>query len=80
MKKDVQKQIEDLLKKHDSPEDCVFYKVGQGICCKAADVGLESFVLCLKPDSFRCKFSLFFGGASFCTCSIRIKIAKELGV
>jgi len=80
MKRDIQKQIDKFLEKQGYPEDCEYYKAGEGIRCKAKDIGLESYVVCLKQNPLQCKYALFFGDVYFCTCSIRITIAKEFGI
>jgi hypothetical protein len=80
MERDVQKKIEEFVEKHNHPKDCECYQAGKGVRCKAKDIGLESYVVCLNHDPIHCKHSLFFGDVYFCTCSIRITIAKEFGI
>jgi hypothetical protein len=45
---------------------------------RARDIGLDSFVACLKEDPMECKFSILFGGIYFCQCKLRVYIAKRL--
>lgn len=80
MKRDIQMQIENFLEEQGHPGDCEYYKAGEGIRCRAKDIGLESVVVCLNHDPIQCKHSLFFGDVYFCTSSIRITIAKEFGI
>ncbi len=49
----------------------------EGIC-KARDIGLKTFLVCLEEDP-SCIFSLSFGGEFFCKCPVRVYIGKELG-
>ncbi|MEW6584015.1 MAG: hypothetical protein AB1442_00215 [Nitrospirota bacterium] len=45
--------------------------------CKARDIGLDSFLLCLEENPRMCKFSLAFGGRYFCKCKSRVRSAEE---
>jgi hypothetical protein len=77
--KDLQKQIEEIINRHKCPKDLVCYTSGFRNLCKAKDIGLESFVMCLMPpDSPACKFSVDFGGAFFCKCPLRVHICRKL--
>jgi hypothetical protein len=54
------------------------YKSGFELLCKAKDVGLESHLQCLEERPFECKFACPFGRSYFCTCPLRVYIAKKL--
>lgn len=65
----------------DTPDllgDCHCYKAGVGILCKAEDIGLETFLLCLEKDPRFCDFAVHFGDLFFCKCPHHFFIAKEL--
>lgn len=60
------------------PKDFECYKLRFDDLCKAEDIGLDSFVMCLEKDSLKCVFSLPFGDIYICKCPLRIYICKEL--
>ncbi|MFZ5906991.1 MAG: hypothetical protein ACOYVJ_06225 [Nitrospirota bacterium] len=47
--------------------------------CRALDIGLESFVVCLEETPWTCTHSFHFGGRHFCKNPSRIAAAKESG-
>jgi hypothetical protein len=78
MDKDIQDQIEEMLDGLECPREFSCYTSGLKNLCKVSDVGLESFVACLRADPSQCKFSIYFGGVFFCQCKLRVYIAKKL--
>lgn len=72
-----QKKIEELMEGSKGIAGFQCYKFGVGILCKAADIGLETFLLCLEKKPEGCNFSVSFGNAFFCKCPLRILIARE---
>jgi len=46
--------------------------------CKAKDIGINSFLVCLEDQPQKCNFSLMFGDMYFCKCPVRIYIGKKL--
>jgi len=46
--------------------------------CKARDIGMESFVLCLEKKPSECISAVFFAHSWYCSCPPRVHIAKEL--
>ena len=78
MEKDIRKQIEEIMDGLKCPKEFICYTSGFRNLCKAKDIGLESFVMCLTPDSPACRFSVDFGGALFCQCPLRVYICKKL--
>lgn len=76
--KDVQEKIEDIIDGLRCPKDFVCYKSGLTDICKAKDIGLDSFLVCLECNSLDCKFSIFFGKLYFCQCPLRVYISKRL--
>lgn len=75
---DIENDMKGMMCEFTCPKDFRCYRSGFKNICKARDIGLESFVACLMSDPLECKFSLLFGGVFFCTCTIRIYIAKNL--
>jgi hypothetical protein len=46
------------------------------IRCKALDIGLDSFVVCLEETPWTCRHSFHFGGKHFCKWPVRVHAAK----
>ena len=69
---------EEIINELELPEGCTCYKPGFGVQCKAKDIGVESFAKCLEKDPYACKFSVSFGYSYYCTCPVRVYLAKEL--
>jgi len=65
MERIIQEQIEKMITGLKYPENFICYRSGFKNLTRAKDVGLESFVACLKNDPLECKFSLQFGGIFF---------------
>jgi hypothetical protein len=78
MQRVTQEQIAEIIESIACPKNFSCYTSGFKNLCKAQDIGLESFLACMVPESLACKFSLLFGGISFCQCPLRIYIAKKL--
>jgi len=74
----VQENIEEMIVGLQCPKHFSCYTSHFKNLCKARDVGLESFVVCLMNDPLACKFSLQFGDVFFCQCKLRVYIAKNL--
>jgi len=45
--------------------------------CKAKDIGLKSFLLCLE-ETHDCNFSIYFIDEYLCKCPLRVFAAKEM--
>jgi hypothetical protein len=77
MYKEHKQNIERLLKL--CPEGCECYELGVGLRCKAIDVGLESYVLCLEETHWdSCPFCVSYGREHFCKCPIIVHAAKTV--
>lgn len=72
------KELERIIGKMNCPKDFVCYKSGFKNLCKAEDIGIESFLVCLEDSSGDCKFSIPFGDGYFCECPLRVYIAKKI--
>ena len=71
-------KLEDIVNGLKCPKDFKCYKSGFKDLCKAEDIGIESFLVCLEEDPSECQFSIPFGEAYFCECPLRIYIAKKI--
>jgi len=78
MDQESQNEIERIIGQLKCSKDFVCYKSGFETLCKAEDVGMESHLSCLEEHPFACKFSVVFGGLYYCSCPLRIYIAKKL--
>ena len=47
------------------------------VFCRAEDIGIESYVLCLEENPQFCQFSVPFGYAHFCHSPLRVHICKK---
>jgi hypothetical protein len=77
-KQDNREQLEKILNGLQCPKDFVCYTSGQERLCKAEDIGLETFLVCLEKKPAECRFSVVFGGMHFCQCPLRVYIARKL--
>ncbi len=78
MEQDHQKEIERIIGQLKCSKDFECYTSGFETLCKAKDVGMESHLQCLEEHPFECKLSVVFGGVHYCSCPLRIYIAKKL--
>jgi hypothetical protein len=72
--------IEDIVDKLKCSKGFECYKSGFKNLCKAEDIGIESFLVCLEKEPSDCKFSIPFGDGFFCQCPLRVYIAKKMKV
>ena len=77
LQENIQKDIEEIVDGLQCPKDCMCYKSGFQVLCKAKDMGLESFIACLEPAPSQCACSISYGGLAFCQCPVRVYIAKN---
>ena len=48
--------------------------------CRARDIGLGSYIVCLEKVPEECNFfAVVFGDKHLCQCPLRIYIAKKMG-
>ncbi|MEW5746384.1 MAG: hypothetical protein AB1805_13210 [Nitrospirota bacterium] len=74
-------KVEEIIDGLTCPKALSCYNSKFNNLCKALDIGLESFLICLeekKNGPRSCKFSVPFGDTFFCQCPLRVYIAKSL--
>jgi len=71
------KEVEKIMASMDCPCDFECFKSGFKNLCKAEYHGLGDFANCLEKSETICKFKMPFGFGVFCTCSLRVYIAKQ---
>jgi hypothetical protein len=78
---DIQK-IKEIIDDLKCPKDFKCYKQGFEGLCQVKDVGLDSVVECLEINRNECTngctFRVSYGHAYYCTCPLRVYIAKRL--
>ena len=77
MEGDFKKAVEDIMSQIQCPKDFECVQSGFRNLCKARDVDLEEFLVCLEEHPKECTFSIQFGGAFFCQCPLRVYLAKN---
>jgi len=78
MEQDHKEEMEEIIGQFECPKDFRCCNPGIGALCRARDIGLESFLLCLEEDPKGCPFSRSFGSSYLCQCTLRIYMAKKL--
>jgi hypothetical protein len=73
-------EVKEIIDKTECPKDFRCYKSGFEVLCKAKDIGLDSFLVCLDEDPPDCTFSLTYGKKYFCQCPVRIEVARKLRI
>ncbi len=73
-------QIEQIIGEMQCPKAFRCTESGFAAMCKAQDIDLKDYLVCLEDNPGTCTFSISFGDAYFCKCPLRIYIAKNLRV
>ena len=79
MEQTYEKEIEEIIGQTACPKGFACHRSAFEVLCKAKDIGVESFVVCLEEEPFECKFSLPFGYSYYCRCPLRVYVAKKFG-
>jgi hypothetical protein len=72
-------EIEEIIGQMACPKDFPCYKQRFHNLCRAKDIGLESYVLCLDNSPNGCTFSVRYGYSYYCECPLRVYLAKNFG-
>ncbi len=72
------REIEKLITLMKCDKDFQCCRTGFTNLCKARYIGMDSRTECLEENPQKCGFSLALGYKSFCQCSLRVYIAKNL--
>ena len=76
LKRARKRKVEEIIDGLRCPEGFECYK-SFDVLCKAEDIGLGSYLLCINSKSKKCLFAVPFGNGYFCKCPLRVYIAKE---
>ncbi len=79
MEQTYEREIEEVIGQTACPKGVACHGSAFEVLCKAKDIGVESFVVCLEEKPFVCKFAVPFGYSYYCRSPLRIYIAKKLG-
>jgi hypothetical protein len=75
------KEIQKILNGLQCSKDFACYTSGLKDLCRAEDIGLDSYLICLENDPRKCKFfATVYGNRHFCQCPLRVYIAKKMKV
>ena len=66
-----EKEIREIMKSMDCPDDFSCYKNGFQNICKAKNFGVESVIECLEDNPKECGFAHPYGHLHFCRCPMR---------
>lgn len=75
-------EIEEIMEKMDCPKDFACYKANFENLCEAKDMRIEGFIECgcgsCNHSPSDCKFGFDFGYSYFCSCPLRVFVAKRM--
>jgi len=78
MEPNFKNEIEKIIGQIECPKGFSCYKSGFENLCKAEDVGLSVHLVCRDVAPSSCFFSWNLSPTFYCTCPVRVRIAKEL--
>ena len=79
MEESTKRELEELMDQIKCPKDFVCYRSGLQKLCKAEDIGMKSYLKCLEENPRDCVFSMGYAESHYCTCPLRLLIAKKEG-
>ena len=74
----IKKQIENIIGQMKCPKDFNCANSGFEELCKATDIGLDEYLVCLEENPSSCIFSQPYGKSYYCMCPLRVFIAKNI--
>ena len=72
------KRIEEIMAQMECEKDFSCHKSGFENICKATDWGQPNYVDCMESTTAICRYKVPFGDGVFCSCPLRVFVAKEL--
>ena len=74
----MEKEIEEIISQIQCSKGFECHKSGFEKLCKAEDIGLTQYLLCLEElGLITCAFSVSFAGRTYCECPLRVYIFKK---
>jgi hypothetical protein len=72
-------EITEIINGLQCPKDFVCYTSGLKRLCRAEDIGLNTYIVCLEKNPQACNFfAVIFGDKHLCQCPLRVYIAKRM--
>lgn len=78
MEQDLERKLKETIGDLKCPKDFQCCTQGLEKLCQAEDIGMETFLKCLEEHPLDCIFAFPFGDSYFCSCPLRVHIAKKL--
>lgn len=78
MEKEAETRIRRVMEQMHCPKDFQCAKDGLDELYRGYDVGLDQYLECLHEECSTCPFMFPFCEAYFCTCELRIYLARKL--
>ncbi len=79
MKQEIGKEIREIIGKMECSKYFRCTAFGLKKLCKAKYIGKKKQLVCLESDAIDCEFSIDSVTEYFCSCPLRILIARKLG-
>jgi len=79
MKEEDRRKLEEIISQLDCQKNFKCATSNFENLCEAEDIGIDSHVLCHDSATFLCGFALTVDQRNFCSCPVRIYLAKHLG-
>jgi hypothetical protein len=73
------RRIREIIDGMQCPKDFRCAASGFEALCMARDRGLDSFLVCLEDSGEFCSFRVRYGDAYYCSCPLRVYLARQLG-
>jgi hypothetical protein len=73
------RRIREIIDGMSCPKDFRCASNGFEALCRALDRGMDSFLVCLEDDGEFCNFRMRYGDAYYCSCPLRVYLARRLG-
>ena len=81
MNEEQKKQIAKIFSGLQCTKGFACYASGQKDLCRAEDIGLDSYLVCLEHNPRACTFfAATYGNKHFCQCPLRVYIAKKMKI
>jgi hypothetical protein len=78
MDESVRRRIVEIIDGMSCPKGFRCAERGFSELCRAKDAGLESFLVCLEDGGESCGFRLGYGRGRYCSCPLRVYLARRL--
>ncbi len=72
------KKIKEIMDGMECRKDFKCAESGFEKLCRAEDIGIEGFLICLEEKNNTCNFAFSFGNKIFCNCPLRVYLGKKL--